>query len=32
MAFEPFNMEWTWAIFLGAGIAVLVIYLIATKR
>jgi hypothetical protein len=32
MAFEPFNMEWTWAIFLGAAIGALAIYLIIIKR
>ena len=32
MAVEPFDLEWTWAIFLGVGITVLVICLIFTKR
>ena len=29
---EPFDLEWTWAIFLGTVISALVIYLIITKR
>jgi len=32
MAGEPFDLEWSWAILLGAGIAVLMIYLIIRKR
>jgi hypothetical protein len=29
---EPFDLEWTWAILLGASIGALAIYLIMTKR
>ena len=29
---EPLDLEWIWAIFLGASIGALAIYLIITKR
>ena len=32
MGVEAFDLEWTWAIFLGAAISASVIYLIITKR